>query len=247
MTPFLFIQHHSGEAEEMSRFSHHVSEQRMKCLGERIWRWCVTQSSFRLYKSEELAIHFLWLFSICNSECLALQCFSARRCPYIKGIYFAPWLPFIVSGTSITWTHTAEGPNMQAGDDGILNKYCNWATGPFFMCCVYLLRPDGRFTRASIQCFYLEVCVCVCEFVTCDEYRIKTGCHWLLGQIYGVACTLSGFSSDRVMDVSFTLLNWKGNSYSAVFPSALLASWKWWSGQQIMQQLKEGTWKRKQT
>lgn len=146
----------------MSRFSHQVSEQRMKCLGERIWRRCVTQSSFRLYKSEELAIHFLWLFSICNSECLALQCFSARRCPYIKGIYFAPWLPFIVSGTSITWTHTAEGPNMQGGDDGILNKYCNWAAGPFFMCCVYLLRPDGRFTRASIQCFYLEVCVCAC-------------------------------------------------------------------------------------
>lgn len=38
---------------------------------------------------------------------------------------------------------------LQAGDDGILSKCCNCR--PFVMCCVYTVRPGGRFRTASIR------------------------------------------------------------------------------------------------
>lgn len=149
---------------------------------EGIWRWCVAQMSFHCCTNRSCRPYiFRWLFPF-----VVLRRVTAQAAVHISQA--STLLPFIVSGASITWKHEAEGPNKQAGDDGILNKCCNWAPGPFFMCCV-----ASRFTRASVQWLYLELVIIiffVWEFDTWDEYRIKTGCHWLPGQIYSIAYAL---------------------------------------------------------
>lgn len=110
-----------------------------------IWRWCVAQMLLcRCTNRSRGPYIFCWLFPF-----VARRRVTAQAAVHISQA--STLLPFIVSGASITWKHEAEGPNMKAGDDGILNKCCNWAPGPFFMCCVYLLRPDSRFTRASVR------------------------------------------------------------------------------------------------
>lgn len=217
--PFLFIQHCSGEAEEMSWTSHQVREWRTSQGGNmKMMSWCVVQMWLRCCTNRSRRPYiFRWLFPF-----VALRRVTAQAAVHISQT--STLLPFIVSGASITWKHEAEGPNMQAGDDGILNKCCNWAPGPFFMCCVYLLRPDGRFTRTSVQWLYLELVIIICcvwEFDTCDECRIKTGCHWLLGQIYSIAYTLWVFQWQSHWCV-VRVIKLEGKLLFSCFPNSLV-------------------------
>lgn len=70
--------------------------------------------------------------------------------------------------------------NTGSGDDGILKKYCNRAVFRlFFMSAAYLLRPDGRFTRASAQCFYLEVLMIFLLLLFVCARLCASGMRWI--------------------------------------------------------------------
>lgn len=152
-SPFSFIQHHSDGS---------VSKD-----------WSVLGRGYgdnvehsRLFTGSKSYIFFpLWLFSIYNFVAGNPECFCPCCWLYIRGIYFAPWLPFIVSVTSLKWTHKAEGPNMKVGDDGILNKYCKY----YFLCAVCTLwgqmedLEEHPFSIFTLRLWWLFFCLWVCH------------------------------------------------------------------------------------
>lgn len=110
--------------------------------------------------------------------------------------------------------------HLQAGDDGILSKCCNWATRPFFMCWVWSHKVDLEEHPSRI---YLEPLihfggkVCYMTWI-----QLKAGWHWLPDR-FTVLFTLSGFSRDRDTDVSFISSKWimEGNYTEMEIPTQL--------------------------